>query len=254
MAGALDYLATRRRRREGQDRHDRPQPRRLDARSVRCRSSYGLAAARPRPPVSPIIPRCNAAVRHATSPSPLLILAGDKDDWTPDERLPEAAGGGLRATRAGRGRLLSQRLSQLRFSGCPTAPCTGAAARATVSPTIPRLRPMPRRAPRRSSRSISIDRDLGRLGELAPLRDLLGDLGAELVRSVADRLDAVLVEARLDLGQGDEAAARPPPACGPRRRASRPAPRCPSTDSLRSPAAARSWSARREAASGAGRW
>src|SRR5258707_15566900 len=87
----------------------------------------------------------------------------------------------------------------------PTAPCPVPGARCTIWATIPPPRPTPRRAPRRSSTSTSINRDLGRLGELTPLDDLFGDLRAEFIRPAADRLDAVLVEARLGLGQGDEA-------------------------------------------------
>src|ERR1700704_3168850 len=82
-------------------------------------------------------------------------------------------------------------------------------ARAITWPTIPPPRPTPRRAPRRSSTSTSINRDLGRLGELVPNRDLPGDLRAEFIRPAADRLDNVLVEAPLGLGQGDEAPGAP---------------------------------------------
>lgn len=46
----------------------------------------------------------------------------------------------------------------------------------------------------------SVERDLGSLGDLAPLGDLARDHGGELLRRVAHRVDAVALQALHELG------------------------------------------------------
>ena len=113
-------------------------------RCARCRPASAWRSAGCKAAVA-YYPACSAAIRPRRRGA-----AAD-----PDRRqgrldagrgLPPPAGRGLRAAGAGRGGLLSQRLSQLRRPGAATAPSPWPTARAIGWPTIPSPRPTPRRA------------------------------------------------------------------------------------------------------------
>ena len=140
---------------------------------------------------------------------PLLILIGDKDDWTLAERCRKLQAAGFTQPEPGRGGLLPQRLSQLRQQGARTARSPWRTARATAWPTIPP--PAPDAEARTEAFFAQVPGNFQStviLVVLASSRHCAISLAIwarNSSRTAADRLDAVLVEARLGLGPGDEA-------------------------------------------------